>query len=315
MKLPRWNGLAVILLGVGILVPCTGGVAQSARRNVGWIQDFETAESESQRLRRPLLIHFYADWCVPCRRMDRDVLNSPELGTQLKTNFVGVKVDADKHPELLKRYGVRSLPADVVVSADGKVLVQTRGYQPKRNYVARLESLGRRLRPIPNENSEPIVAGETVPARRENVIKPESPALEPLPGLDGYSPVSLYTWREWRKGKVEFTAYHKGIMYRLATEEELNDFTANPEKYVPCLLGCDPVILQKSDRAVPGKTKFGAYYDGKLYLFQSDETRTEFKKSPMRYIKTRHVLNADEIERGEVRQSAKPLDPTDPIRQ
>ncbi|MCA9071189.1 MAG: hypothetical protein KDA84_19815 [Planctomycetaceae bacterium] len=226
-----------------------------------------------------------------------------------------LKFDADHHPQLLKRFGVRSLPADVVVSSEGQVLVQTRGYQPKRTYVARLERLGQRLRPIPNEDPEPIVSGDAVPAKRENVVAPESAPLESLPGLDGFSPVSLYTWREWRKGKPEFTAYHKGITYRLATKEELNQFTADPEKYVPRLLGCDPVILLKTDRAVPGNTKFGAYYDGKLYLFQSDETRIEFKKSPVRYIKTRHVLNADEIELGETRQSAKPAQPSDPVRQ
>lgn len=315
MNVPRWSWLAVSLVWVGIFVPFSTGMAQSARRNVGWTENFETAESESQRLGRPLLIHFFAEWCVPCRRMDRDVLNSPELGTQLQRNFVGVKVDADRHPELLKRFGVRSLPADVVVSADGKVLVQTRGYQPKRNYVARLQRLGQRLRPLPNENPAPIVSQDAVPARQKNQVKPKSPTIEPLPGLDGYSPVSLYSWREWRKGKAEFTAYHKGITYRLSTETELKEFSANPEKYVPRLLGCDPVILQKTDRAVPGNTKFGAYYDGKLYLFQDEETRAEFKKSPMRYIKTRHVLNADEIERGEIRQSAKPQQPTDPTRQ
>lgn len=315
MKIPRWSWLAVTLVGVGILGPYSLGLAQSTQRNVGWVDDFETAESESQRLGRPLLIHFYAEWCVPCRRMDRDVLNSPELGNQLKKNFVGVKVNADHQPELLKRFGVRSLPADVVVSAEGKVLIQTRGYQAKRNYVARLERLGQRLRPIPNDNPEPTISGDAVPARQQNILKPESPVSEPLPGLDGYSPVSLYTWREWRKGKAEFTAYHKGISYRLSTQDELKEFTADPEKYVPRLLGCDPVILQKTDRAVPGNTKFGAYYDGKLYLFQSDETRVEFKKSPMRYVKTRHVLNADEIETGEIRQSTKPAQPADPVRQ
>jgi YHS domain-containing protein len=75
------------------------------------------------------------------------------------------------------------------------------------------------------------------------------------------------------------------------------------------------VILLQSDRAVQGNTKYGAYFDGALYLFQGPETRAEFKKAPMRYIKTRHVLNVDEIESGETRQSAKPADPSDPVRQ
>ena len=75
------------------------------------------------------------------------------------------------------------------------------------------------------------------------------------------------------------------------------------------------MILQKTDRAIPGSTKFGAYFDGALYLFETAESRSEFKKAPMRYVKTRHVLNADEIERGGVRQSEKPPAAGDPVRQ
>jgi YHS domain-containing protein len=65
---------------------------------------------------------------------------------------------------------------------------------------------------------------------------------------------------------------------------------------------------------VPGNTKYGAYFDGKLYLFESPESRTEFKKSPMRYVKTRHVLKPEKIERAVIRQSAKPAEPSDPVR-
>jgi thiol-disulfide isomerase/thioredoxin/YHS domain-containing protein len=286
-------------------------LAAETSSNTAWTKDYETALSESARLERPLLLHFHADWCLPCRRMDRDVLNSPELAAQLKQNFVGVKVDADKRPELLKKYGVRSLPADIVIGPDGKVLIQTQGYQEKGNYVARLDRLRGRLAPptvtLPDETSEGALV------KRNQTLEDPLPPANPFPGLDGYSPVSLYTWREWRKGKPEFTAYHKGVSYQLVTKAELDDFNANPDQYVPRLLGCDPVILQKTDRAVPGSTKFGAYFDGALYLFQSVETRDEFKKSPLRFIKTRHVQNADEIERGDIRQSAKPSAPTDPV--
>ncbi len=310
MPVARWCWVALCGLSVAAFA-IDRATAQSSQTNSGWIKDFATAESESQRLNRPLLIHFHADWCVPCRRMDRDVLNSPELAAQLKQSFVGVKVDADEHPELLKKFGVRSLPADVVVSPDGKVLIQTQGYQVKGNYVARLERLGQRLAP-PGMN-KPEEKSEGTLVKRDQTLESPLPPANPLSGLDGYSPVSLYSWREWRKGKPEFTAYHKGVAYQLVSKTELEEFNANPDQYVPRLLGCDPVILLKSDRAVPGSTKFGAYFDGALYLFQSPQSREEFKKSPLRYIKTRHVLNADEIERSDIRQSAKPPAPTDPV--
>ena len=320
MVVPRlsWFVIASVLAGI-----CASGpnlMGQSKRDAGPWSEDFETATAEAERLGRPLLIHFYADWCLPCRRMDRDVLRSPELAKQFEEVFVGVKVDADRNPKLVKRFGVRSLPADVVVSPEGEVLIQTQGYQERKNYVGRLARLGKRFKPEPTEigRAEPRERpGQETPGRLRDAARQEKheAPFDPLPGLDGYSPVSLSTWREWRKGKPEFTAYHQGVAYQMVSEDELNEFSAEPDKYVPRLLGCDPVILQKTDRAVPGDTKYGAYFDGKLYLFQSLETRDEFKKSPMRYVKTRHVLKADEIERGVIRQSEKPAGPTDPVRQ
>lgn len=310
MPVPRWFRIGLCILVVTAL-PIDPAKAQSPS-DPGWATDYETALSESQRLKRPLLIHFYADWCVPCRRMDRDVLSSPELAAQLMQSFIGVKVNADKFPQLLKKYGVRSLPADLVVSPEGKVLIQTQGYQEKGNYVARLDRLRQRLAPPEAANILEEKSEGTLVKQNQTLEVPIPPA-NPLLGLDGYSPVSLYNWREWRKGKSEFTAYHKGVAYQLVTKAELDEFNANPDQYVPKLLGCDPVILQKTDRAVPGSTKYGAYFDGSLYLFQSMDTREEFKKSPLRFIKTRHVLNADEIERSDIRQSAKPPAPSDPV--
>jgi YHS domain-containing protein len=64
---------------------------------------------------------------------------------------------------------------------------------------------------------------------------------------------------------------------------------------VPRLLGCDPVVLYRTDRAMSGSTEFGAYFDGGLYLFTAPETRTEFKEHPMRYTRTRHVLRPDDF--------------------
>ncbi len=165
MPVSRWIWIVVPLVFAGVFFPCHRGAAQSSRSNAGWTKDFDTAEAESQRLGRPLLIHFHASWCIPCRRMDRDVLNSPELAAQFGKSFVGVKVDADQHPELLKRFGVRSLPADVVVSSAGKILIETRGYQKKQTYVARLEQLGKRLQPLPRTPLPPKKPDDAILAK------------------------------------------------------------------------------------------------------------------------------------------------------
>ena len=41
------------------------------------------------------LIDFYADWCQPCLRMDREVFTNPEIQKELNTNFYAVKMNVE----------------------------------------------------------------------------------------------------------------------------------------------------------------------------------------------------------------------------
>ena len=91
------------------------------------------------------------------------------------------------------------------------------------------------------------------------------------------------------------------MKFYLASAEEVRQFQAEPDRYTPELLGCDPVVLWETERAVPGSTKFGAYFDGELYLFTTAETRRRFKESPKQFIETRHVLHVDQIDTTELR--------------
>ena len=89
-----------------------------------WRSNFKAALLEAEQRRLPLLVHFYADWCMPCQRMERDVFTSPKLKEFLGTHFVAVKLDSDHHQDIVRRYGVETLPSDLVIdSLTGKVLV------------------------------------------------------------------------------------------------------------------------------------------------------------------------------------------------
>jgi len=56
---------------------------------------------------KPVLVDFYADWCVPCRLM------TPVLKTvkeDLRDQVWIVKVNVDRNPVLASRYNIRSIP-------------------------------------------------------------------------------------------------------------------------------------------------------------------------------------------------------------
>lgn len=287
------------------LLVLLSAVAAYAQYNLAprWSSDFAQAEAESKRLNRPLLIHFYADWCGPCQRMEREVLHSAELSQQLSRGFVAVKVNSDHHPELLDRFNVRTLPSDVIIDSRGRVLAISSGFQERHQYVARLASIARDLR-ASESSSQPPVQHEP---RRPTYPAADHPPRDGIDrnavdiGLDGFSPITLWNSRKWVKGRREFGWPHQGVMYFMSNAEELAQFQSDPARYAPQYLGCDPVILMESKRAIRGTAKFGAYFDDRLFLFVSTDTRGRFAREPAKYQQRREALRIDDIEREKIR--------------
>lgn len=75
---------------------------------------------------KPLLIDFYADWCVPCQMVSPIVEDIAEEYPQ----FAVGKVNVDEEPMLAEKFGISSIPALFVVK-EGKITAQQIGAVPK----------------------------------------------------------------------------------------------------------------------------------------------------------------------------------------
>lgn len=66
---------------------------------------------------KPVLVDFYADWCVPCRMMPPILKEVKDL---YKQNIRILKVNVDHHPEIANVFNVNNIPA-VIVFQNGKM--------------------------------------------------------------------------------------------------------------------------------------------------------------------------------------------------
>lgn len=66
---------------------------------------------------KPVLVDFYADWCIPCKQMPSVLKKVKEELGQVKI----VKVDVDKNPFIASRYKINSIPT-LMIFKDGKAL-------------------------------------------------------------------------------------------------------------------------------------------------------------------------------------------------
>lgn len=303
-----WVRRGLWFLAWAVLVAAASRTVVGGEPSAVWRTDFKAALLEAEQKKLPLLVHFYADWCMPCQRMEREVLTAPAVKEFVGSRFVAVKLNSDRHPDLVRRYGVEMLPSDVVIdSLTGKVLLLHSDFLDKTQYIQLVtqgEAKFAKIHAANLKQGDAAVAGSEAPAGADvtgSAGEPELGEPQPVVGLDGFSPVAIAKDRKWTRGVARHAWDYKDVTYYMTTREELLEFRNNPEAFAPKLLGCDPVILWETDRAVAGDIQYGAFFDGELYLFKTDERRKQFKAKPEKYVRLQHALKINQVERTAMR--------------
>ncbi|MBQ8082211.1 MAG: thioredoxin [Clostridia bacterium] len=87
------------------------------------------ANFEAQVLQsdKPVLVDFWATWCMPCRMLAPVVA---QIAEELEGKAVVGKVDVDEEGELAAQFNVSSIPT-LVVFKGGKEVARTVGVQDK----------------------------------------------------------------------------------------------------------------------------------------------------------------------------------------
>lgn len=84
-------------------------------------------EQEVLRSDKPVLLDFWANWCVPCK-MAAPILEQVAEETA-GTAKVG-KINVDEEPELAQSFRIMSIPSFIVIK-DGKTAANAVGVQDK----------------------------------------------------------------------------------------------------------------------------------------------------------------------------------------
>jgi thioredoxin 1 len=113
--------------------------------NIGDVNDtdFQSSVLDSET---PVLVDFWAEWCVPCHMVSPVV---EEIGTERGDGLKVAKLNIDDNPQATRMYGVMSIPS-LILFKGGQEVARVVGAKPKD---AILRDLSPHLSPAPSEAS------------------------------------------------------------------------------------------------------------------------------------------------------------------
>ncbi|MDP9340963.1 MAG: thioredoxin [Actinomycetota bacterium] len=95
-------------------------------------QDFEQKVIQSDK---PVLVDFWAEWCVPCHMVSPVV---EEIARDHAESLSVGKLNVDDNPETARRYGVMSIPT-LIVFKDGQEKARVVGARGKDAILREIE--------------------------------------------------------------------------------------------------------------------------------------------------------------------------------
>lgn len=128
------------------------GGAEQAQVRTGFVRVRSSAELDAALAqnaggeRRPVMLDFYADWCVSCKEMERLTFTDARIQDRFdRMLLLQVDVTANNGDDraMLKRFKLFGPPGIMFFDADGKELAERRviGYQDAERFLSTLQSL------------------------------------------------------------------------------------------------------------------------------------------------------------------------------
>lgn len=165
-----WKGIAVAMLVYGVILiigaasggsslmqPLKGlslGAASNgetqqqglAFERIKGVEGLEQALAKAKAAGKPVMLDFYADWCVSCIEMEHYTFSDQRVQQALAGTVLlqaDVTPNDDKDKALLKHFGLFGPPGIIFYTAQGEELKAKRlvGFKPADEFLAHLQSL------------------------------------------------------------------------------------------------------------------------------------------------------------------------------
>ena len=112
----------------------------SMHAQLAWLADLKQSQSMARQLDKLILIDFWADWCGPCKLMDKELWHHTEM-YKLSSSLIWLKVNVDIDKETALEYNTQLIPKVVLNTITSETIWESSGYRDVESYLPVLVSI------------------------------------------------------------------------------------------------------------------------------------------------------------------------------
>jgi thiol:disulfide interchange protein DsbD len=143
-RVKQFFGVLLLAVALWIISP----LLLNAKGDTKWVRVDSIAELDAKLAAagKPVMLDFYADWCVSCKEMEAFTFSDAQVKKQLDGMLllqVDVTANTAEHKALLKRYSLFGPPGIIFFDAQGREVKGLRviGYQNAERFLKTLALL------------------------------------------------------------------------------------------------------------------------------------------------------------------------------
>ena len=147
--------IAILTVGLAVFLTSSGDNAndKSDAPEIKW-HGIEEGVTLARQENKKILVDVYTDWCVWCKKMDKEVYSDSAVGRTLATNFIGVKLNAESQKgvtfngtpmseaDLAGSMGVTGYPTILFLDPASKPITKISGYMEPKEFTSVLRFIG-----------------------------------------------------------------------------------------------------------------------------------------------------------------------------
>ena len=107
-----------------------------------YLGTFNELQREAAKKNKPYFVVYTADWCQPCKKMEREVFQDNEVGKYVNTHYLAYKVNGEKGQgvKMAKENFITGYPTIILFDKKNAEMKRFDGYREKENFLSYLKN-------------------------------------------------------------------------------------------------------------------------------------------------------------------------------